>query len=669
MPKTAMTNVDVAYIVQELKEVVGTYVENIYDIDNLVILKVHSASTGTISVLIEPGVRIHKTEYKREAPRIPTPFAMTLRKYLRGKKITEIKQHNFDRLVSIKIGNPPEEYTLIIEIIGSGNLILLDPTNLIFVGKSYKRMKDRAILPKREYEFPEPRGIDPNKITIENLKEAFTDSKKNVLKTLVRTVNLDPASCEEILINANIDKKKQASEITNEEIEHIIKSIKEFMNRIEKREEKAIIVFEEDKPVFFAPFPYKKYEDKTIRTFETFSKAVDEYFVHFEEIPTEQITDDEKERQRLRRIIEKQLEGVEKLKQVSEEKKKKAELIYGYMAAIDEIITTIKNARTKGISWEEIIEKFKQAKEKKIFPATLIDKIEHKKAELILDLDGTKVEIDFRKSAVENANEYFEKSKKARAKIEGALRKVKETTGAIAEIRGDKIEIISMPKRKKIRKKKWYEKFHWFNTSEGYLVIAGRDAKTNEQIVKKHLETNDILVHADIHGAPHTVIKVPNEPPSEKSIYEAAIFATSFSRGWKEGWAAADAYWVHADQVSMETPSGEYLAKGAFTIKGKKNMLKGVPLELAVGIIFDDEFAIPISGPVDAIKTQTDLYVIITPGDTKKGKASKAILKFFIDKVDDDKKQLVENLSLDEINSILPSGDTRIIYPGQRKKS
>ncbi len=663
MPKSAMTNVDVAYVVRELNEIVGTYVENIYDIDNLVILKLHSASTGTISVLIEPGVRIHKTEYKRETPRIPTPFAMTLRKHLRGKKITAITQHNFDRLVSIKIGNPPEEYTLVIEIIGSGNLILLDPNNLIFVGKSYKRMKDRAILPKKPYEFPEPRGIDPNNITELDLKNAFESSQKNLLKTLIRTVNLDPTSCDEILLMAKVNGKQSSAEVTEEQIHTIYNAIKQFVKKINENQEESIIVYDDENPIFFAPFPYLKYKDKPTKTFDTFSKAIDEYFVHFEEIPTEQITDDEKERQRLRRIIEKQLEGVEKLRQVSEEKRKKAELIYGYMTAIDEIINTIKNARTKGIQWNEIIEKFSKAKEQGIYPATLIEKIEHKSAKVILNIEDMKIDIDFRKSAVDNANEYFEGAKKARAKIEGALRKIKETTGAIAEIRGDKLEIISMPKRKKIRKKKWYEKFHWFYTSEGYLVIAGRDAKTNEQIVKKHLEINDILVHADIHGAPHTVIKVPKEPPSEQSIYEAAIFATSFSRGWKEGWASADAYWVHADQVSTETPSGEYLARGAFTIKGKKNILKGIPLELAVGITFDDEFAIPISGPIDAIKKQTDIYLVITPGDTKKGKVSKSILKYFIEKVDEQKRPLVENLSTDEINSILPSGDTRIIFP------
>ena len=34
-------------------------------------------------------------------------------------------------------------------------------------------------------------------------------------------------------------------------------------------------------------------------------------------------------------------------------------------------------------------------------------------------------------------------------------------------------------------KKEWYDKFLWFFSSEGFLCIAGRDAATNEVVVKK----------------------------------------------------------------------------------------------------------------------------------------------------------------------------------------
>ena len=35
-------------------------------------------------------------------------------------------------------------------------------------------------------------------------------------------------------------------------------------------------------------------------------------------------------------------------------------------------------------------------------------------------------------------------------------------------------------KIERVRKPYWFEKFHWFVSSDGYLVLAGRDAQQNE---------------------------------------------------------------------------------------------------------------------------------------------------------------------------------------------
>ena len=46
-------------------------------------------------------------------------------------------------------------------------------------------------------------------------------------------------------------------------------------------------------------------------------------------------------------------------------------------------------------------------------------------------------------------------------------------------------------KEKKLERKKsreWFEKFHWFYTSEGFLCIGGRDSTSNEIIIKKHTD-------------------------------------------------------------------------------------------------------------------------------------------------------------------------------------
>jgi predicted ribosome quality control (RQC) complex YloA/Tae2 family protein len=43
-----------------------------------------------------------------------------------------------------------------------------------------------------------------------------------------------------------------------------------------------------------------------------------------------------------------------------------------------------------------------------------------------------------------------------------------------------------------VRKVLWFEKFHWFISSENYLVLTGRDAQQNEILVKRYLRRGDV---------------------------------------------------------------------------------------------------------------------------------------------------------------------------------
>ena len=52
-----------------------------------------------------------------------------------------------------------------------------------------------------------------------------------------------------------------------------------------------------------------------------------------------------------------------------------------------------------------------------------------------------------------------------------------------------------------------WEKFFWFVSSENYIVVGGRDAQQNEQLVRTHLSPGDVYVHADVEGASCVVIK------------------------------------------------------------------------------------------------------------------------------------------------------------------
>jgi len=140
-----------------------------------------------------------------------------------------------------------------------------------------------------------------------------------------------------------------------------------------------------------------------------------------------------------------------------------------------------------------------------------------------------------------------------------------------------------------------FEKFHWFITSDNYIVIGGRDAQQNEILVKRYLRPGDAYLHADVHGAPTCVLRAKRRrtskgatevlPLSEQALREAGTFAICKSSAWKSRMVTS-AWWVESHQVSKTAPTGEYLTVGSFMIRGRKNFLPPSSLEMGLGVLF-----------------------------------------------------------------------------------
>ena len=256
------------------------------------------------------------------------------------------------------------------------------------------------------------------------------------------------------------------------------------------------------------------------------------------------------------------------------------------------------------------------------------------------------ITIDFRKTVEENAAVYYEKAKKLKRKISG----IKETVERYEKERNklkkqekvflDKQEI---EKQKAPKPKKWYHKFRWFKTSEGFFVIGGRDATTNELVIKKHTDPHDLVFHTDMAGSPFFVLKTEGKKPTEETIAEVADATCTFSRAWKLGLSTQDVFYVAPDQVSKKAKAGEYVPKGAFMIYGKTNYARN-KINLAVGMTKTNEI---MAGPKESIKAQCEQYLEIAPGREKPSTIAKLIQK----KMGGD---------LDDIIRTLPGGPCKI---------
>lgn len=253
------------------------------------------------------------------------------------------------------------------------------------------------------------------------------------------------------------------------------------------------------------------------------------------------------------------------------------------------------------------------------------------------------LEIDLNKTVDENASQYFELSKKARKKLEGAKKALIESQKKLSELQKQENKFVEEEKQKQEKreiKREWYEKFHWFISSEGFLCIGGKDATSNEIIIKKHLEKDDLVFHTEMAGSPFFLIK-NGKDVKEETLNETAQATAVYSKAWKSKHPSADVFYINPDQVSQEAMSGEFLAKGSFMIYGKKNYLHP-KMEMAIGLV---EGKI-IGGPLNAIKKQTDNFIFIIPGEEKKSDLAKKI------------KYKLKGGDLDDIITFLPAGES-----------
>ena len=271
--------------------------------------------------------------------------------------------------------------------------------------------------------------------------------------------------------------------------------------------------------------------------------------------------------------------------------------------------------------------------------------------------------IDLRKSVSANAEEYYEDAKKARQKIIGARKALEDTQKKIEDLEKKRVvsAAVEEPQAKKAEEKRWFDKFHTFTSSDGFFVVGGKDATTNEILIKKYTESPDLVFHADVHGAPFFVIKNPEKKEVPLStIKETAEAAASYSSAWKSGMGSCDVYYVTPTQVSKTAPSGEYMPKGGFMISGKKEYMRGMRLMVAIGFILGDTLEI-IAGPPSAVESKTKYYAAMTPGNVKSEELAKSLKEAAAKKAVKEDADIIRKVKPDLIQRLIPGGKGQIV--------
>ncbi|KAI1501859.1 fibronectin-binding protein A N-terminus-domain-containing protein [Biscogniauxia marginata] len=390
----------------------------------------------------------------------------------------------------------------------------------------------------------------------------------------------------------------------------------------------------------FHPFlPQQFAEDPayTVLTFDTFEKTVDEFFSSIEGQKLKSRLN-EREAAAKRKLAaakadqDKRIEGLQATQQLNI---RKASAIEANVERVQEAMDAVNGLIGQGMDWEDIGKLIDRERQRHNPVASIIIsplKLHENTITLLLgepeeeeeedddnasatDSDDSdvsdsdsgfagsstasmqrearlSVDVNLGISPYGNAREYYGEKKTAAAKeqktvlqSEFALKSAEKKIAAELK-KGLKQE---KPVLQPIRRQMWFEKFNWFISTDGYLVLGGKDAQQNEMIYRRYLKKGDIYVHADLHGAPSVVIKnnpnTPDAPIPPSTLSQAGSLAVCASSAW-DSKAAMSAYWVMADQVSKSAPSGEFLPTGSFMIRDKKNFLPAAQLILGFGLMF-----------------------------------------------------------------------------------
>ena len=190
-------------------------------------------------------------------------------------------------------------------------------------------------------------------------------------------------------------------------------------------------------------------------------------------------------------------------------------------------------------------------------------------------------------------------------------------------------------------KKKWFEKYIWSMSTNDFLIVGGKDARTNELIIKKYTTKDDMIFHADIRGSPFVILKEGLSKNADYiDIYDAAYITASYSKAWQLGLSSIAVYYVKKDQLSKRPPPGEYIRMGSFMIYGKRNYIKSVPLMLYVAITQIDGFNKIFIGSESTVKKHSVAREVfkLVPGDFPRGSVAKKIINYYLSKNYLDKK-------------------------------
>ncbi|CAI0467582.1 unnamed protein product [Linum tenue] len=162
MVKVRMNTADVAAEVKCLRRLIGMRCSNVYDLTpKTYVFKLMNSSGQTESgesekvlLLMESGVRLHTTAYVRDKSNTPSGFTLKLRKHIRTRRLEDVRQLGYDRIILFQFGLGANAHYVILELYAQGNILLTDPDYQVLTLLRSHRDDDKGIAIMSRHRYP-----------------------------------------------------------------------------------------------------------------------------------------------------------------------------------------------------------------------------------------------------------------------------------------------------------------------------------------------------------------------------------------------------------------------------------------------------------------------------------------------------------------------------------
>ncbi|MDW0186924.1 MAG: ribosome rescue protein RqcH [Nitrososphaeraceae archaeon] len=642
-----LSGIELHYLVNKISSKITSsyYVSNISSITkNSILLKLHHPTESDINLIVSTkGIWITSKKYKQMEE---NQLLSILSREIERAKINSVSQPGSERIFFLHfINKDNKERKLVVEIFGKGNIILCDESMKILWILNPVEVRHRILKTGLEYVLPPNRGEDVFQISLEGMKKSRDMQPENtdLVRWLAKCTSLPRKYVEEILLHSG-NSAKYANNLSDNDVHDIYYKTKEITRKVidETNHEPSIMVDKLGLAIDASPI---------VMSGGSNAKKVESYMDGIDQVLSNEIISigrSLKTEETDRKILE--------LEHDLEEQNKAKTQVITRSQNLRRVAHELMNLSSRGVE--------------DMYDSTVRSLLENNDSKIVKENGITYLNIEnerikFESSIPKSSSLLFSRAKELERGAINIDKASEELRLRVEKLQNQTQKIHEKIQFSKLESKQWYERYRWFVTSDGYLVIGGRDASSNSAIIRKYMTENDIIFHAEIHGSPFFLVKNVNNQEKQDSSYveEAAQATVSFSRAWKDGLSSGDAYWVFPNQVKKGAPTGQFLPKGSFVIEGKRNFCRGIELKLSIGLVQIEKKYSIVCGPLNAVRKRSLVFTSLLPGGTDPMNLAKKVKSEFVRAISEFDQSLAEyckKISLDEFIRMLPTGQSKI---------